>query len=167
MLHGEMVMTGSGKAMMPPMEPKPESEQIDTRFGKVTISRKNPIVFPTGLLGFPERTEYCLTKFPSQKMARFKMLQSLEDETLSFITLPIDNANPLFEPTDLMQAANDLGIPLAELTTLLIVSVHRDSVGVKLSVNARAPIFVNASKRTAAQYVFSTNKYNIRHMLTM
>jgi flagellar assembly factor FliW len=167
MLHGEMVMTGSGPAIMAQMAQKPESEVIDTRFGKVTVSRKNPITFPNGLLGMPDKSEFCLTGFPSEKMARFTLLQSLEDNALSFITLPLDTQNPIFEAADLDQAAKDLEIPLKALTILLIVSVHRDPSGAKLSVNARAPIFVNAEKRTATQYVFGTNKYNIRHMITL
>lgn len=168
MLQGEMVMKGSGSPAMPPMAPtdaKPETDVIDTRFGKVTVYRKNPILFPNGILGMPDRSEFCLTNFPSPKMARFKMLQSLEDDALSFITLPIDNNNPIFDAADLAQAAQELNIPAAELTVLLIVSVHRESSGVRLSVNARAPLLVNAMKRTAVQHVFASSKYNIRHML--
>jgi len=169
MMHGEMLMTGSGPAMMPQSVPagKPETEVVETRFGKVTIYRKNPIIFPNGLLGLPDKSEFCLTGFPTEKMARFKLLQSLEDSGLSFITLPLDTQNPIFEAGDLEQAAKDLDIPNEQFTILLIVSVHRENGGVKLSVNARAPIFVNAAKRTATQYVFASNKYSIRHMITL
>jgi flagellar assembly factor FliW len=170
MLHGEVIMTGSGPAVVSQAMQaanKPETEVFDTRFGKITVSHKNPIVFPNGLLGIPDKSNFCLTNFPSEKMARFKLLQSLEDSALSFITLPLDVQNPIYETVDMEQACKDLSVPANELTLLLIVSVHREASGVKLSVNARAPIMVHASKRTASQYVFASNKYNIRHMLSL
>lgn len=170
MLQGDMVMTGSGPAAIPPMaemEAKPDTDVIETRFGKVTVYRKHPILFSKGILGMPDRTEFCLTKFPSPKMARFKMLQSLEDDALSFITLPVDNNNPIFDAADLTQAAQELEISANELTVLLIVSVHREPKGIRLSVNARAPLLMNAVKRTAVQHVFASGKYNIRHMLAL
>lgn len=160
-------MTGSGPAVMPPVEEKPDTDVMDTRFGKVTVYRRSPIIFANGLLGLPDKFQFCLTNFPSEKMARFKLLQSLEDNGLSFITLPLDAANPIFEAADLEQAAKDLEIPFEQFTILLVVSVHREASGVKLSVNARAPIFIHASKRTATQYVFSNSKYEIRHMITL
>ena len=170
MTEQEMRMTGSGPATMPPQsmpEDSGETETIDTRFGKVTIFRKNPIVFPNGLLGMPDKFEYCLTKFPSEKLARFKLLQSLEDNELSFITLPVDLENPIIDKSDVMTACKDLEISSEELTMLLVVTVHRTPSAVRLSVNARAPIFINTPRRVATQYVFHNNKYQIQHMITL
>lgn len=143
-----------------------DEEVIDTRFGKVRLDRSRPITFTNGLLGLPDKEQFCLTSFPAEKMARFKLLQSLDDESLSFITLPLDLSNPILERADMEQAAADLGIPASEMATLLIVSVHREPTGTRLSVNARAPIFMHSGKRTATQYVFSNAKYDIRKMIT-
>lgn len=168
MLRGEVAMTGSGPAVLSQAQPEAQdSDVIDTRFGKVQLYRRQPIVFPTGLLGLPDKLQFCLTNFPSPKMARFKLLQSLEDLTLSFITLPLDFANPIIERADMEQAARDLDIPVDQLATLLIVSVHREGGVTRLSVNARAPIFMHAAKRVAAQHVFSNTKYDIRRMITL
>lgn len=162
-------MTGSGPAMMSPgaMEEAPESEVVETRFGKVNVYRRQPIIFPTGMLGLPDKMQFCLTNFPSEKMARFKLLQSLEDNALSFITLPVELDNPLVAREDIEQAAKDLDIPTAQLAVLLIVSVHRESGVVKLSVNARAPILLHAVRRLATQHVFASTKYQIRQPLTL
>ena len=128
MYQGEIRMTGSGPAIMPQMPPESLSavEEMETRFGRVTISRNQSIVFPNGLLGIPDKMHYVLTRFPSEKMVRFKLLQSLDDSQLSFITLPIDIVNPLIEPDDLAQAAHDLDIPVGGLAVLLVVTVHRE-----------------------------------------
>jgi len=174
MYQGEVRMTGSGTAvlMQAAMDVQqreaqlPETEAIDTRFGKVIVYRRNPIVFPNGVLGMPDKFQFCLTSFPVEKLARFKLLQSLDDNQLSFITLPLDSENPIIAREDLEQAAKDLEIPFEQMAILLIVSVHRESSGVKLSVNARAPIVMHAARRIAHQYVFGSSKYDIRHLVS-
>jgi flagellar assembly factor FliW len=167
----ELRMTGSGTAMVPPKaiaeEDKPEGEFIDTRFGRVKISRQNPIIFPNGMLGFPEKFEYCLTSFPSEKLAKFRLLQSLDDLSLSFIVLPMPLENTIIDKADMQVGCKDLEIPFEELTMLMVVTVHRQATGVQLSVNARAPIFISTTRRVASQYVFHNNKYNIQHMISM
>lgn len=167
MYQGVATMSGSGPAMMSPgvMPERSDSEIIDTRFGKVTIYRTNPIVLPNGMLGQPDKNQFCLTNFPSEKMARFKLLQSLDDTALSFITLPVEASNPIVERADMEQASRDLNIPLDQLVTLFVVSVHREAGAVKLSVNARAPIMLDAVRRVATQHVFHNAKYQIRQPL--
>lgn len=173
----EYQMTGGGPAYIPPKMPDevkgegadaaPATETIDTRFGQVTVQRTNPINFPKGMLGIPERCNFCLTVMPNKKLERFKLLQSIDDTELSFITLPADIDNPIVERADVMQACSDLKIPEANLVMLFVVSVHRRPGAVQLSVNARAPIFMDSKSRTATQHVFNTNKYAIQHMITM
>ena len=162
-------MTGSGPAVVGQAFAAsiPETEELDTRFGRIAVSPRQAIHFPNGMLGIPDKISYCLTHFPSTKMARFKILQSLEDAALSFITLPVDITNPIIERPDLEQAAHDLNVPLDDLAILLVVTVHRESGVAKLSTNARAPILVHLSRRVAAQYVFPNTKYLIRQPLTM
>lgn len=169
MLQGELRMTGSGPAVVGQAfaASVPETEELDTRFGRIAVSPSQAIHFPTGMLGIPDKLSYCLTHFPSPKMARFKILQSIDDAALSFITLPVDITNPIIERPDLEQAANDLNMPLSDLAILLVVTVHRESGMAKLSTNARAPILVHVSRRVAAQYVFPNTKYLIRQPLTV
>ncbi len=160
-------MTGSNPAVVSnATADRPDPDQIETRFGKVTVYRKNPIMFPNGLLGMPERNQFCMTNFPSEKMARFKLLQSLEDDALSFITLPVDLQNPLVDRSDIEAAAKELDIPLEHLATLFIVSVHRGAGSVRLSVNARAPVLLHSARRLATQHVFANPKYDVRQMLS-
>lgn len=160
-------MSGSGPAMINPgvVPERSDSEVIDTRFGKVTIFRNNPIVLPNGMLGQPDKNQFCLTHFPSDKMARFKLMQSLDDTSLSFITLPVEINNPIVDRADMEQAARDLSIPLNQLVALFVVSVHREAGAVKLSVNARAPIILDSVRRVAVQHVFHNAKYQIRQPL--
>ncbi|MFO0110085.1 MAG: flagellar assembly protein FliW [Alphaproteobacteria bacterium] len=171
MLNGELRMTGSGSAIIAQASAAAQasegSEWVETRFGKVKLQRSQSVMFPNGMLGLPDKMQFCLTRFPSEKMERFLLLQSLDEASLSFITLPLDLKNPIIDQVDILQAASDLEIAPEALALLLIVSVHRDMSGIKLSVNARAPLLVNAQNRTASQFVFSSNKYEIRHLITL
>lgn len=170
MLRGEYLMSGSGQAVIGQSvlaTLTSEQEEMDTRFGRVTVDARQAIHFPTGMLGMPDRNRYCLTHFPSEKMARFKLLQSLDDPALSFITVPMDIDNPILERADILQAAQDLGMPMEDVLLLLVVTVQRESGVAKLSVNARAPLLVQVSRNLAAQYVFPHTKYLIRQPLAM
>jgi flagellar assembly factor FliW len=171
MMRGELAMSGSGAAAFPQglvAQSFPEAQEVQSRFGPITIQPANAIAFPNGLLGMPGKMQFCLARFPIEKMARFSVLQSLSDPNLAFITLPIDvRNNTLIDQADLEQAAKDLDLPLSDLLVLLIVTVHRESGGTKLSVNARAPVLVRVSMKLAAQYVFPHAKYQIRQPLTL
>ncbi len=139
---------------------------VETRFGEVEVPTENPIVFPQGLLGIAGNFEYALTDFPSEKLGQFKLLQSLNDPTVSFITLPTALDNQLIAREDLEKAASDVGVKDTDsLTVLLIVSVHRSPHDVKISVNTRAPILVYVPTRTAVQYVFQNSKYKVQEIL--
>lgn len=168
MYHGEIMMTGSGPAVLSQGGlATPLPDMVDSRFGRVKIDPRQQLHFSAGMLGMPGRVHYCLTRFPSEKMARFKLLQSLDEPTLSFITLPVEHVNPIIGRDDLELAAKDMGIPMAELAVLLVVTVHRELTGVRLSVNARAPVLIHTAQRSGTQYVFSHTRYQIRQALTL
>lgn len=170
MLQGEYRMTGNGPAVVGAAMLEAEVRETgvyDTRFGRVSVNPAQAIMFPNGLLGMPDRHRFCLSHFPSDKMERFKVLQSLEDAALSFIALPMDLQNPIIEKQDLLQAARDVDISIEDLAVVLLVAVHRDTGIARLTVNARAPILIHAKRRVAVQFVFSNTKYQIRQPLSL
>lgn len=169
MLRQEYAMTGTQGvvAHQAAMKDLPNSEVIETRFGSVTIERRNPINFPNGLLGMPDKFLFSLVAFPSKKLSKFKLLQSLDDLALSFITLPIALDNPFIDKADIDIACKDLDIAQELLSMLLIVTVTREASGVRLSANTRAPLFLHLERKLASQYVFHNTKYEIRHPITL
>lgn len=140
-------------------------ETIKTRFGEITVDTSKTILFPQGLLGMPDRFHFVLTNFPNPKMQQFMLLQSLDDPSLSFITLPLDAQNAIIKQDDLKAACRELRFDEKNLAPLLIVSVHRNLDGVKLSVNARAPLLIDAGQKAGVQYVFQQDCYKVQHML--
>lgn len=140
-------------------------ETIQSRFGEVSVDISKAITFPRGLLGMPSKENFVLTKFNSAKMEQFKLLQSLDELQLSFITLPLDMNNNIIGINDIRETAKGLGVAPEDLVVLLIVSVHRSPDSVKLSVNARAPLFLDVKHKVGMQYVFANDAYKVQHYL--
>ncbi len=145
--------------------PSGDGETIQSRFGELSVDLSKALEFPRGLLGIPDKFNYVLTRFPGEKMPQFTLLQSLDDARLSFITLPLDIDNPIVARADIVSACKDLEIDEAQVAALLIVSVHRYPDQVRLSVNARAPLLIDAARRIGAQHVFQQDHYKVQHML--
>lgn len=140
-------------------------EKIQSRFGEILVDTEKSILFPRGLLGMPDKFNFALTSFPSEKMRQFTLLQSLDDTSLSFITLPLNAENGIVGASDVQTACRDLQISDKNMALLLLVSVHRNLNGTRLSVNARAPLFIDAERKTGVQYVFQQDTYKVQHML--
>ncbi|MEQ1789114.1 MAG: flagellar assembly protein FliW [Rickettsiales bacterium] len=141
------------------------AETIQSRFGEISLDSSRLITFPRGLLGMPDKTNFGLTNFSGSKMEQFKLLQSLDEVQLSFITLPVAVDNPIIAAEDILSAAADLQIFRDDLVVLLIVSVHRSPDNVRLSVNSRAPLFLDVKQKFGMQYVFHNDEYKVQHML--
>jgi flagellar assembly factor FliW len=145
----------------------PAIEQITTRFGAVTINREQAVHLPKGMLGMPDKNHFCLTDFPLRKLPSFRLLQCATDVDLSFVVLPIEVQNTFIDEQDLHDACEMLALSFQDIGLLLVTSVHRRMEGVTLSVNVRAPIFIDTRTKNAVQYAMPNNKYEIRHMLDM
>ena len=149
-----------------PSESMPNTPRlVHSRFGEVMVDPSKAIHFARGLLGIPDRFRFVLVNFPSEKMQQFMLLQSLEEDALSFITLPLPIENTVLAHADVQMACKDLQIAENNLALLMIVSVHRSPTEVRLSINARAPLFIDAERKVGVQYVFQNDTYKIQHML--
>ena len=139
---------------------------IQSRFGNVAVNLEKTIFFPSGLLGMPDKQYFCLADFPKKEEIQFKVLQSLDDINLTFMVLPLPVSNALIDGSDIEDICNILGTTIDNITIILIASVHNTPNGKNISVNVRAPLIINLEEQAAAQYVFPSNKYKIRHMLS-
>src|SRR5262249_13716859 len=131
----------------------------------ITVDASKAILFPRGLLGMPDKFNFVVVPFPNPKMSQFMLLQSMDEKNLCFITLPLEISNPIIAENDLRAACRDMQVDANNLALLLIVSVHRGVDATKLSVNARAPLLIDAERRAGMQYVFPQDNYKVQHML--
>ncbi len=142
-------------------------KKIHSRFGEIEINLEKKITFPHGILGLPSKLHFCLADFPREGFGQFKLLQSVEDTELCFITIPADHRDCYVSEADLTDACKVMEIDPENMLVLFIVTTHRSpNQETRISVNAKAPILVNTTDYTALQYVFNNKDYEIRHMIS-
>ena len=132
-------------------------------FGQVSYEKNEAIHIINGLIGFEAYTEYLPIPFHEDSDSLIS-LQSLEDETLSFILMNPFGIFPDYAPTLSIQDLRELGADSAEDISYYVISVIRDSVA-ESTVNLKAPLVVNALNRKAKQVILDQPEYTFRHTL--
>lgn len=133
-------------------------------FGKMDIDSSRVIHFPTGILGFPQETEFVLIDFP--KPSVFQLLQSTKEKEIAFIVINPYHmyTNYTFELDDSIVQA----LKLRDETDIVVLSIVTLKKPFKDStINLQAPIIINANKWCGKQFVIKTNQYNTREPINV
>jgi flagellar assembly factor FliW len=138
---------------------------VESRFGTLEVRPEHILTLPKGLLGFGEFQAFGLAALPDGQHPQFQVLQCLEAPDLAFLVAPLNIQSDAIDESDLRDACENLGIDRESLAVFLIVTVRRNADGAEVSMNMRAPLFVDVAKQAARQYVLPNNKYSIRHTL--
>lgn len=163
-----MLSTNTARAELPPVSPAASAEAplaVESRFGTIVISSAARLTFPQGLLGFSDYRSFGIAPLPDGKHPQFRVLQCLDEPGLAFLVAPFNLDSGAIADEDIREACDTLGIPRSDLLVLLIVTVRRDGATVQVSVNLRAPVFVDCRRGIARQYVMPNARYAIRHPL--
>lgn len=136
-----------------------------TRFGEVSFDETKTLAFPNGILGMPNQKRFFVAAFPDKKFEKFQVLQSLDDNDVSFALLPLATLGNLIDAEDLSEVYNVLEIAPKDALVMLIVSIQKTPSGARLSVNLRAPLFFNVANKSAYQIVLANSKYPVQHYL--
>lgn len=130
-----------------------------TRFGDVDVTEEHLIEFRDGMIGFPHLKQYVLVE--SSSMPLLLWLQSTENPAVAF---------PLMEPwffkrdygptpTDAERAC--LKLDTGDRTKIFVViTIPPDMM--RMTVNLKAPVFVNLDKGRAVQVILSDKAYEVR-----
>lgn len=130
------------------------------RFGQLTVGQEEEIVFPAGVLGFPDLTRFCIVDPGDETLILW--LQSMERPEIAF---------PILEPK-IFKADYTARLSASELRELNLVSVNQSAVFCILTIpddvslmtaNIKAPLVVNLKDQLARQVVLQENDYGIRH----
>ena len=140
--------------------------KITTRvFGEIEIDESKIISFPSGIIGFPEMTDFALI-FDEEKGkdSPIRWLQSLQE---SEFAMPV--MDPLLVAGDYNpEVEDDYLIPLGEMReddALVLVTVTVPKELEKMSVNLQAPIIINSETKKAAQIIVNTEKYPVKYYI--
>lgn len=133
-----------------------------TRFGKIEVSENQIITMPNGLLGFSNARLYTL--LDDEVGSPFRWFQSLEDETLAFVTIDPQIAISDYtialskDHLNKLEAGN-----VQDLNVLVIVTMTKDIKDV--TINLQGPLVINQDKKIGMQLVIPDGKYSTRHPL--
>ena len=140
--------------------------KITTRvFGEIEIDESKIISFPSGIVGFPEMTDFALIYDEEKgKDSPIRWLQSLQETEFA---MPV--MDPVLVASDYNpEVEDDYLIPLGEIKAeevLVLVTVTVPKELEKMSVNLQAPIIINADSKKAAQIIVNAEKYPVKYYI--
>jgi flagellar assembly factor FliW len=140
---------------------------IETKnFGKISFEPESELEFPCGLPGFEERRRFVAVTFAKSEPLVY--LQSLEDQDLCFITMPILAVDPRYRLTVSAEDLEQVGLPTTrqprigkDVFCLTVLSIRETGP----TANLLAPLVVNLRTRKAVQAVAQEAGYSHQHAL--
>jgi flagellar assembly factor FliW len=135
-----------------------------SRFGKVTASAADMILFPTGIIGF--RDERAFVLIPHGDSTLVGWLQSTATPELAF---PVVSAHGLvdeYPDVAIQQAAERAGIAGGE-EELAVLAVMTAPLQQPATVNLLAPLIVNANTRTGAQVFLEGSRFTTQELFAL
>lgn len=146
-------------------EPAPDRIVIDTRFGRFEFDTTKAVTISRGLLGFADHTVFGIANLPQPGFEHFVLLQSLNDPEITFVVLPLEIVAGLIDAAHIDDARKTLKIAPEDLAVVLVVAIRQIADRPQISVNLRAPIFLDSRNRTGWQFVLGSGNYSVRHVL--
>ena len=138
---------------------------IETRFGDIEFQLQNAIFMPRGMLGYADYHNFGVANMPDPKLEQFKLFQSLEEPSLSFIVAPLNPSSETIEVNDIDAACEILSIDPANAVVLLVVSTRQIGPTTQITVNVRAPVILDGASQNAYQHVLMNNRYPVRQVI--
>lgn len=130
-------------------------------FGEIEIDENQIINFVEGIPGFPEEKQYIILK---DEDSDFTFLQSVNTETLCFITLPpaLIVGDYSFDLSDETVEKLELEDP-EDVLVYTILNIPEDFK--KMTANLKAPIVINIKNNMGIQELLDDDRYSIKHQL--
>lgn len=124
-----------------------------TRFGPLVVDDRTLLTFPTGILGFPDRSRYVILDHDTD--APFKWLHCVEQADLAFVIIdPV-----LFKPDYQVRLSTEALVEIQatldqDLTIAVILTIPSDDPS-RITGNLRGPLVMNPHSRRCKQIVLS------------
>ena len=137
-----------------------------TNFGTIFFAPESVFEFPLGLPGFEDRRRFVPVQNP--RTAPILFLQSLEEPSLCFTTLPMLVVDPRYRLRMMEQDLEVLRFPLdyqprigADVLCLAVLSIRESGT----TANLLAPVVGNLKNYRAVQAVSAEPGYSHQHLL--
>ncbi|WP_339052378.1 flagellar assembly protein FliW [Candidatus Lariskella endosymbiont of Epinotia ramella] len=127
-------------------------------------STRQSLLIPSGLIGCSGYHSYVLSHVPYRNLANFKVLQSVENSRIAFLVLQLNPFNSVMSVSDIEFIAEVMNVKIINLQVLLVATPQLSEDGkYNITLNTKAPIFVDKSNNIAMQYVLQSSHYNTKH----
>ena len=131
-----------------------------TRFGFIEVNEQRLLLFPKGILGFPENKRFVLVQTNDE--GNFFWLQSVERAELAFVVCDPLLFVPDYQVPVKSEEFTDIGLDKRDDAQVLIIVNKVDNT---LTGNLQGPLVLNARNRQGLQLVLSEKKHSTRHPL--
>ena len=136
--------------------------RINTKgFGEIEIADDKIIHFPSGIIGFPELTDFALVHDEEKGVGSIHWLQSIQEPAFAMPVMDPLLVQPEYNP----EVDDELLKPIGKLDPeemLVMVTVTVPSDLTKMSVNLRGPIVINAAEKKACQVIVDGEEYAVK-----
>ena len=134
--------------------------KVDTKaFGVIDTEDKQKVIFPHGLLGFEEYTEYVLLDAEHEP---FYWLQSVNEKEIAFILINPFIFRKDYEANVTNEELAEIGINAPEKALIfVIVTIPQD--GGRMTANLQGPLIINKESMTGIQAIISDMKWKTKH----
>ena len=133
---------------------------MSTRFGVLKVPTEALLTFPSGLLGFPEWTQYAILDHDTD--APFKWLHCTEEASLAFVVIDPTSFHQDYRVTISPEACSEVkGNETDELSLAVILTIPSDDP-TAMTANLRGPLLMNPRTRLCKQLVL-TEDYPTRY----
>lgn len=131
-------------------------------FGEIEAEEGKIIVFPGGIIGFPDMQKFMLIHNVENEKNSISWLQSLDEPAFAMPVIDplllISDYDPLVED----EMLNVLG-DLKPNDMLVVVTITVPSDITKMTANFKAPIIINAGNNRACQLIIDDDRYEVKH----
>jgi flagellar assembly factor FliW len=128
-------------------------------YGLIDVDERQKIIFPQGLFGFENLTDYLLLDAERQP---FYWLQSIDMEQVAFVLLSPFLFRPDYELNISNEELAEIGIHSPEKALVFsIITIPPD--GSPMTANLQGPLVINRDTRTGKQAVLSDTRWKTKH----
>jgi len=134
--------------------------KVNTKaYGLIEVDEKQKVIFPQGLFGFDDYSEYVLMDAEHQP---FFWLQSTDVQEIAFVLINPFLFRPDYEVNITNEELGEIGIDSPDNALIfVIVTIPQD--GGPMTANLQGPLVINRENMTGMQAVLSDARWRTRH----
>ncbi len=134
---------------------------VTKNFDTIEIDDEKIIQFPSGIIGFPDLTDFALVHDDEKGSGNVHWLQSVQEPAFAMPVMDPLIVCPDYNPVIDDEVFAPIG-NLVENEMLILVTLTVPKDIKNMSVNLKGPVIINATTKKACQVILEDNQYEIK-----